>query len=114
MPMKKKIILELNEKDNIGWYPLLKATDKNNIEMVQLLIDYATENKIILELNEKDDYGYYPLLDATYFDDIEMIKLLIDYANKNKIILKLNEKVIVDLPQYLRQYNIIILKCLNC
>jgi len=28
------IILELNDKDRNGYYPLLKATKHNNIEMV--------------------------------------------------------------------------------
>jgi ankyrin repeat protein len=42
---KNKIILNLNEKNENGWYPLLRATDKNNIEMVQLLIDYANKKK---------------------------------------------------------------------
>jgi len=43
----------LNEKNKYGDYPLLVACDKNNNEMVQLLIDYAKENNIILKLNEK-------------------------------------------------------------
>jgi len=90
---ENKIILNLNEKDDIGSYPLLYETwCSNNIEIVQLLIDYATENKIILELNEKDKYGWYPLIRATDNNNTEMIKLLIDYATENKIILELNEK----------------------
>jgi len=43
----------LNEKDKDGFYPLLKATTKNNIELIKLLMDYANKNKIILKLNEK-------------------------------------------------------------
>jgi len=52
----------LNEKDKHGYYPLLKATTKNNIELIKLLIDYANKNKIILELNEKDEDGYNPIM----------------------------------------------------
>jgi len=41
------------KKNKYGDYPLLVACDKNNNEMVQLLIDYANKNNIILELYEK-------------------------------------------------------------
>jgi len=74
-----------------GNYPLLRAC-KNNIEMVQLLINYANKNNIFLELNEKNNNGNYPLLWACNNNNIEMVQLLIDYANKNNIILELNEK----------------------
>jgi len=50
---KNKIILELNEKDIDGWYPLLEVTYYNNTEIVKLLIEYANKNKIILELMKK-------------------------------------------------------------
>jgi len=40
-----------------GWYPLLTAIIKKNIEIVQLLIDYTTKNKIILELNKQREDG---------------------------------------------------------
>jgi hypothetical protein len=48
----------------------LSATPTNNIEMDNLLIDYAN---IILELNDKDRNGYYPLLKATKHNNIEMV-----------------------------------------
>ena len=54
-----KIILELNEKNKYGNYPLLRVTYCDNIEIVKLLIDYATENKIILKLNEKKGLWIY-------------------------------------------------------
>ena len=44
---KKRKILELNEEDNFGKYPLYLAIDKNNIEIVQLLIEYANQHHII-------------------------------------------------------------------
>jgi len=52
--LQHQIILELNEKDDIGNYPLSKAIINNNIKIVQLLLDYALQHKIILELNGKD------------------------------------------------------------
>jgi len=56
---KNNIILELNEKDKDGNYPLLLAIIHNNIEIVLLLMDYANKNNIILKINEKDKNGYY-------------------------------------------------------
>jgi len=46
--------LELNEKVGYGYYPLLEAIYKNNIKIVQLLIEYALQHQIILEYDKKD------------------------------------------------------------
>jgi len=73
-------------------YPLLKAIENDNIEIVKLIINYANENNIILQLNDKDDSGFYPILSAIIKDDLEILKLIIDYAKKNNIILDINEK----------------------
>jgi len=43
----------MNEKNQDGSYPLLEAIYNNNIEIVQLLIEYANQHQIILKLNEK-------------------------------------------------------------
>jgi len=82
----------LNEKNKDGNYPLLKAIFENNIEIVQLLIEYANQHQIILELNEKNKDGDYPLSEAIFKDNIKIVKLLIEYANQHQIILELNEK----------------------
>ena len=68
------------------------ATEKNNIEIVKLLIDYANKNNIVLKINKQDNNECYPLLWATDNNNIEIVKLLIDYANKNNIVLKINEQ----------------------
>jgi len=47
----------LNRRDKYGYCPLLEACSKNNIVMVQLLIDYAQKCNIQLELIEKNDNG---------------------------------------------------------
>jgi len=73
------------------FYPLLLACENNNIEMVQLLIDYANKINIILELNKKDSNGNYPLLWACNNNNIEMVQLIIDYANENNIVLEMLE-----------------------
>jgi len=88
-----QIILELNNKDEIwGDYPLLKATEVNNVEIVKLLMEYATQHQIILELNEKNNNGKYPLLKPIERNHIEIVKLLLEYASQHQIILELNEK----------------------
>jgi len=84
-----KIVLELNEKNNNGWYPLYMSIYNNNIDIVKLLIIYANQNKIILELNEKDKFfGYNPLYCAIFRNNMSIVKLLIDYAKKHHIILE--------------------------
>jgi len=73
-------VININKKNDYGNNPLLYACGKNNIEIVQLLIDYANKNNIILELNEKDKDGNYPLLYACYKNNIEMVQLFINYV----------------------------------
>jgi len=51
---KKNIILDMNEKNERGNYPLICAITNNNTEIVKEIIDYAKENNIILEMNEND------------------------------------------------------------
>jgi len=46
--IKNKIILELNEKDKYGRYPLLEAISEKNIEWVKLFIVHANKFKITL------------------------------------------------------------------
>jgi len=82
----------LNENDNYRNYPILKAIEKNKIEIAKLLIEYANKNNIILELNYENINGVYPLLETIIKNNSEMVKLLMEYANKNRTILKLNEK----------------------
>ena len=46
---ENKKILELNEKNEDGYYPLYWAIFKNNIEIVKLLLEYALQHQIILD-----------------------------------------------------------------
>ena len=57
--LKIKKILNLNEKDEDGLYPFLMGISKNNIEIVQLLLEYALQHQIILEY-EKRNIGNKP------------------------------------------------------
>ncbi len=89
---KNKIQFELNEKDNYGNCLLLRAIDRNNTEMVKLIIDYANKNKIQLELNEKDieNYNHGEKDDKELIKSIleiksEIIRLLLDNKNEKKL-----------------------------
>ena len=86
------INININEIFNEGNYPLLIVYDKNNIELAQLIIDYASKNNVILKINEKNKDGNYPLLIACDKDDIELAQLTIDYSIKNNITIQINEK----------------------
>jgi len=54
MLTKKNITLNINEKGKDGWYPLLRAVSNNNVEIVQLLLEYANQHQIILEYKKED------------------------------------------------------------
>jgi len=50
---KNNIILNLDQKNSIGDYPLFWAVHKNNFELVEMCMNYANKSNIILEMNEK-------------------------------------------------------------
>ena len=78
--MQHHIILELNEKDEYGYYPLLLAISKNNIEIVKLLLEYALQHHIILEYKKKD-----------IEDKLEIKKLLRNYEKEIESRKKVNK-----------------------
>ena len=47
----------MNEKNKDGNYPLTEAISNNNIEIVNLLIEYADQHQINLEYNENEIAG---------------------------------------------------------
>jgi len=49
----KNMILELNQMNSKGNYPLLSAYLNKNIEIIKILIDYADKMGTTLELNQK-------------------------------------------------------------
>ncbi|KAL6626038.1 ankyrin, partial [Neocallimastix sp. 'constans'] len=85
------IILNINEKDKNENYPLLKAVILNDIEIVKLLMDYATRNNHILEINDKNEDGYTPIFGVMDNNNFEIFKMLVNYAKNNSIKLLLNE-----------------------
>jgi len=91
MPKKNNILLEINERNNFGDYPLLKSFSYYNTGIMKLLINYANENNIVLTVNEKNNFGDYPLLSAIHYN-IEDFELLINYAESKDIKLEINDK----------------------
>jgi len=104
---ENNIILNLNEQNNEGIYPLLcHVTSSNiNVEYFELLINYARKNKIVLEMNKKNKYGNNAIFNlikrgyeikyvsTSYINRIcKIIKLLFDYAKETNYILDINEK----------------------
>jgi len=82
----------MTKKKNFDLYPLLKATNSNNVDIVKLLIEYANNNNIILTINEKEkDSNEYPLFNAAEHNNLEIVQLLIDYANQKNIILGMED-----------------------
>lgn len=50
---KHKIVLEINDKNIHGDYPLVEAVCNDNYYLVDKLIDYAEKNDIVLKMDRK-------------------------------------------------------------
>jgi len=73
----------INKITNMEIYPFLEAVKQNNIEIVELLINFANTYGIIININDRDEWwGNYPLLEAIKQNNVSMVKLLIDYDRK--------------------------------
>jgi len=56
----------INEKNSDGNYLFLWAVVNNNIEVAQLVIDYANKNNTILNVTDSDNDGDDPLMYTIY------------------------------------------------
>jgi ankyrin repeat protein len=71
--------VDINAKDNIGWFPLLLAYKKNKVEIMKLLLDKGANTEITFK-----PYGFTILADAIHNYKDTMAKLLIEKgANVN-------------------------------
>jgi len=50
---KKKFVLNINEVDNEGYYPLYFAVKYKNIKLIKMLFKYAKYYNITLKMDEK-------------------------------------------------------------
>lgn len=73
----------MNKKDRIGNYSLSYSCYKNNIEIIELFIDFANNHNINLELNKIDSIGNNILIWPYDKNNTNTIKLLINYTIKN-------------------------------
>jgi len=55
MLKKNNIILDIHKKDECGIQPLMYAITNSNIDIVKILVEYATDYQIVFELNEFRD-----------------------------------------------------------
>ncbi|ORY84549.1 ankyrin [Neocallimastix californiae] len=89
---KNNIILNVNEKDTNGYFPIFGILNNNNYEMLKLLIEYTKKNNNKLKILEKDIenaissnyYGNNKLEDISKINS-KFIKLLYNYENKKII-----------------------------
>lgn len=121
----KNISLEINQKNQKKGYSFITtligltlSRDNNNdsiknIEIINLLIDYANKKNILLDIDKKDKNGGYILEYAIKFNDIELLKLFMNYAENKNIVLYLNENKIEKLIPKLSFYIIEFLKKYN-
>jgi len=68
-----KIIININEKNNKGSYPLLKSVHKSYTDLVKLQIKYAEFHNITLCIKDKDIKKRYPLVQAIFKNNVEII-----------------------------------------
>eukprot|EP00833_Pecoramyces_ruminatium_P005835 jgi/Orpsp1_1/1179867/evm.model.c7180000071120.1 len=67
----------MNEKNVDGDYPLLRAVQNNNLEMINLLMDYANRNHIRLNIEDKNKNGVSPIFWAIRHKKFEILKLML-------------------------------------
>jgi len=79
---KHDITLKIDDENKSGCTPFLLSIVNNNIEIVRLLLMYASENYIFLKLNENK------IKSSINTTNIEIIKLIKEYKEKGKIDIK--------------------------
>ena len=86
--------VHINEKDSQGIYPISKAVNQNKPEIVELLINYASNHNIILDITVKDPNGNSPLAIAIKNNNIEIIISLINYGINHNIDMNINNIIV--------------------
>ena len=78
-----KIDIPINQKDNIGTYPLIQAINKNNFNLVVSLMQYGYKSNIDMNIDDKDDYT--PLILSYNNGYMEIFKYLVKVLNINEV-----------------------------
>jgi len=74
------ILLNINEKDIDGNFPLLLAVNHNDLKILKCLVEYSKNHNIILNFNIKDNDGNTPLMKAIINKSPKLIKRLFKYS----------------------------------
>jgi len=77
--------ISVNEIDSSGFTPLEYAINKNNANIVQMILNYGLKHEINLNVNEKDNSGNLPLIKAINKNNFDMIYAILDYYNRKNI-----------------------------
>jgi len=75
------IILNINEKNRRGEYPILEAFKNNNVEMVKLMVEYALKHNILIKLKRLRSEEY-PFSIVISNNNIEMVQIILEYIIK--------------------------------
>jgi len=77
--------IAINENDSSGFTPLENGINKNNANIVQMILNYGLKHEIDLNFNEKDNTGNLPLINAINKNNFDMIFAIIDSYKQKKI-----------------------------
>jgi len=84
-----------NIHDIAGDNLLSYATNKNNIELIKMIIKYANKHNVILRMVDyyDEDKICSPLIYAFENDNLDMVRILMKYINEKNIKFNINYKV---------------------
>jgi len=88
----KNPTININVEDSNKMTPLDYAINENNVNLLNMLLDYSIHYSIKINFYKKDINGNHPLLKAIIQEKKEIISILINYGIKNKIDININGK----------------------
>ena len=77
--------IHINEKCKGGYSAFMTAINQNNTDLVESILNYATDNNILININVKDANGNYPIAKAFNKKNFDMVILLMEYGMDNNI-----------------------------
>jgi len=77
--------IAIYENDSSGFTPLENAINKNNANIVQMILEYGLKHEIDLNVNEKDSSGNLPLIKAINKNNFDMTYAILGYYIQRKI-----------------------------
>ena len=71
--------VDVNAKNNNGQSALHSAAEWNNLEAIQILLNFNLNSNLNLDINIMNNYNETPLHIAMRNDNLEIVKLLLEY-----------------------------------